>query len=105
MQRYFRVSPPSVHQMMLTIERTGLIRRKPGQARSIQVLVDTEHLPVLRHAKHVRSYVLGNYGLDASTQLTILADEGLSNRNPEDGATRTRESASRTQGEHRVGQE
>ena len=48
MQRHFRVSPPSVHQMVLTLERAGLIRRKPGLARSIEVLVEPEHLPVLR---------------------------------------------------------
>jgi Mn-dependent DtxR family transcriptional regulator len=47
MQRYFRVTPPSVHQMVLTLERTGLIRRKPGVARSIEVLVDQESLPAL----------------------------------------------------------
>jgi DNA-binding IclR family transcriptional regulator len=29
MQQYFRVSPPSVHQMVLTLERSGLIRRQP----------------------------------------------------------------------------
>jgi Mn-dependent DtxR family transcriptional regulator len=48
MQQYFRVSPPSVHQMVLTLERSGLIRRQPGVARSIEMLVDPEHLPVLR---------------------------------------------------------
>ncbi len=48
MQRHFQVSPPSVHQMVLTLERAGLIRRKPGIARSIEVLVDPECLPVLR---------------------------------------------------------
>jgi Mn-dependent DtxR family transcriptional regulator len=48
MQRHFRVSPPSVHQMVLTLERAGLIRRKPGIARSIEVLVDPDCLPVLR---------------------------------------------------------
>jgi Mn-dependent DtxR family transcriptional regulator len=48
MQKYFRVSPPSVHQMVLTLERAGFIRRKPGVARSIEMLVDPEHLPVLR---------------------------------------------------------
>src|SRR5712672_231778 len=32
MQRHFRVSPPSVHQMVLTIERAGFIRRQPGVA-------------------------------------------------------------------------
>jgi Mn-dependent DtxR family transcriptional regulator len=48
MQRYFRVSPPSVHQMVLTLEREGLIRRQPGVARSIEMLVDPESLPILR---------------------------------------------------------
>src|ERR1017187_4569674 len=48
MQQYFRVSPPSVHQMVLTLERAGYIRRQPGVARSIEMLVDPEHLPVLR---------------------------------------------------------
>src|SRR5919106_6093561 len=47
MQRHFQVSPPSVHQMVLTLERIGLIRRQPGLARSIEVLVDPERLPVL----------------------------------------------------------
>jgi DNA-binding MarR family transcriptional regulator len=35
LQRFFRVTPPSVHQMVLTLERSGLIRRQPGIARSI----------------------------------------------------------------------
>ena len=48
MQKYFRVSPPSIHQMVLTLEREGFIRRQPGVARSIEMLVDPEHLPVLR---------------------------------------------------------
>jgi DNA-binding MarR family transcriptional regulator len=48
MQRYFRVSPPSVHQMIVTLERNGLIRRQPGVARSIQLLVPPENLPILR---------------------------------------------------------
>ena len=48
MQQYFRVSPPSVHQMVLTLERAGFIRRQRGVARSIEMLVDPEHLPVLR---------------------------------------------------------
>ena len=47
-QRYFAVSPPTVHQMVLTLERDGWIRRTPGTARSIEVLVDPELLPVLR---------------------------------------------------------
>ena len=48
MQRFFQVSPPSVHQMVLTLEREGFIRRQPGVARSIEMLVDPESLPVLR---------------------------------------------------------
>jgi DNA-binding MarR family transcriptional regulator len=47
MQRHFRVSPPAVHQMVLTLERAGLIHRQPGVARSIQILVAPEDLPIL----------------------------------------------------------
>ena len=46
-QRRFGVTPPSVHQMILTLERAGFIRRQPGAARSIEVLVPPENLPVL----------------------------------------------------------
>ena len=48
LQRFFRVTPPSVHQMILSLERAGFIRRKPGVARSIQLLLPPEQLPVLR---------------------------------------------------------
>ena len=48
MQRHFEVSPPSVHQMVLTLERAGLIRRTAGVARSIEILVEPQDLPVLR---------------------------------------------------------
>ncbi len=48
MQRYFGVTPPSVHQMILTLERAGLIRRRPGAPRSVEVLVPPEDLPVLQ---------------------------------------------------------
>ena len=48
MQRYFGVTPPSVHQMILTLERAGLIRRQPGAPRSVEVLVPPEHLPGLQ---------------------------------------------------------
>ena len=55
MQRHFHVSPPSVHQMVLALERMGLIRRQSGVARSIEVLVAPEHLPILRHSQPVKS--------------------------------------------------
>ena len=48
MQRFFAVTAPSVHQMLLTLERRGFLRRTPGRARSLQVLVAPEDLPVLR---------------------------------------------------------
>jgi DNA-binding MarR family transcriptional regulator len=47
MQRHFRVSPPSVHQMVLGLERDGLISRLPGVARSIAILVPPDDLPIL----------------------------------------------------------
>ncbi|MGI9166464.1 MAG: LexA family protein [Pyrinomonadaceae bacterium] len=47
MRTYFKVSPPSVHQMVLTLETKRLIERTPGQARSIRVLVAREELPDL----------------------------------------------------------
>ena len=48
MQRSFQVTPPSVHSMVLTLERRGFIRRVPGQARSIALLVPPESLPPLQ---------------------------------------------------------
>ena len=47
-QRYFRVSPPTVHQMILKLGENGLIRRIPRQARFIEVLVHYEELPRLK---------------------------------------------------------
>jgi len=47
LQRHFRVTPPSVHQMILTLEAKGFIQRIPGQARSIRLLIAREELPDL----------------------------------------------------------
>ena len=47
MPEYFRVSPPSVHQMVRTLERAGFIRRQSSTPRSIELLVDPKHLPEL----------------------------------------------------------
>jgi repressor LexA len=44
---YFQVSPPAIHEMIKTLERNGFIERTPGQARSIRLLVQPEHLPRL----------------------------------------------------------
>jgi len=48
MRRHFQVTAPSVHQMVMTLEKAGLIKREPGAARSIQLLVAPEALPILR---------------------------------------------------------
>lgn len=48
LQRYFQVTPPTVHQMVLTLERMGLICRQPSVARSIRLRVEPEVLPILR---------------------------------------------------------
>lgn len=47
MQRYFKVTPPTVHQMVLKLDQLGLIERTPGQARSIRVLLPRHQLPDL----------------------------------------------------------
>ncbi len=48
LQRHFGVTPPSVHGMVLSLERAGLIRREPRRARSITILVEINDLPPLR---------------------------------------------------------
>lgn len=47
-QRYFEVTPPTVHTMLLRLEELGFIRRQPRQARSIELLIDPQELPPLR---------------------------------------------------------
>ncbi len=46
-QRYFNVTPPAVHDMILTLEKKKLIARTPGAPRSIRVLVPKDQLPEL----------------------------------------------------------
>jgi hypothetical protein len=36
--------------MIITLERAGLIGRQPGKARSVQLLINPELLPVLARA-------------------------------------------------------
>jgi DNA-binding MarR family transcriptional regulator len=47
MQRFFQVASPSVHQMVLSLEKAGLIIRQPGIARSITLAIDPADLPEL----------------------------------------------------------
>ena len=49
MQRHFGVTPPTVHHMVLKLEQLSLIKRTPGKARSIELLVPPrKQLPILR---------------------------------------------------------
>jgi repressor LexA len=47
MQRYFRVSAPTVHQMVVKLAELGLIARTPGASRSVRVLLPHSELPNL----------------------------------------------------------
>ena len=46
-QRYFKVSPPAIHNMIVTLEKRGFIKRTPGASRSIQLLLSRDQLPDL----------------------------------------------------------
>jgi Mn-dependent DtxR family transcriptional regulator len=45
---FFQVTPPSVHGMIVSLVRKGLLTRIPGTPRSLQVLLPPEALPPLR---------------------------------------------------------
>jgi repressor LexA len=47
MEYYFRVTPPAVHQMVVTLDKCGFIERTSGQGRSIRLLLRREELPDL----------------------------------------------------------
>jgi len=47
MQRYFTVSPPSVHRMIVKLEKKNLIERIKGKARSLKIRLDVTQLPQL----------------------------------------------------------
>jgi Mn-dependent DtxR family transcriptional regulator len=51
MQQFFHVSSPTVHNMLKLLEHHGFIRRQPGVARSIQLFVPPEKLPILQRHK------------------------------------------------------
>ena len=48
MQRHFAVTPSTVHRMVLKLGQRGLIRRTPGKARGIELLMTLENLAILR---------------------------------------------------------
>ena len=47
LQRFFRVTPPVVHQMIKTLEAHGFIDRQPGAPRSIRLRLTRAQLPDL----------------------------------------------------------
>jgi SOS-response transcriptional repressor LexA len=48
MERFFQVTPPSVHSMVIKLEACGFIRRIPRQPRSIELVIAAAELPPLR---------------------------------------------------------
>jgi len=48
LQRYFAVTPPTIHQMILQLEKKGLISRTPNTARSLKLRISEEQLPRLK---------------------------------------------------------
>ena len=56
-QRFFGVTPPSVHNMIVELERRGLITRVPRQPRSIVISIADDELPRLRQP--IKSTVSG----------------------------------------------
>ena len=47
MQRYFKVTPPAVHEMVLTLVKRGLVERVPRHPRTIRVVFSPDQLPIL----------------------------------------------------------
>lgn len=49
------VSPPPVNQMVKTLEKNGLVLRRPGQPRSLQILVPEDEIPSWNQRKSAKS--------------------------------------------------
>ncbi len=46
-QKYFRVKPPTVHQMIVKLEKEGLITRVLNKPRTIKLAIANESIPKL----------------------------------------------------------
>jgi hypothetical protein len=66
------VSPPSVNQMVKTLEKKGLILRHPGQPRSLQILVPEDEIPPWNQRKQTKSPVRAGH-LPTPVTATALA--------------------------------
>jgi repressor LexA len=47
LQWFFQLTPPSANSMLIRLEQRGFIRRVPHQARSIEIAIDPELIPLL----------------------------------------------------------
>lgn len=47
MQRYFKVSPPSVHRMIVELEKKNLIEREKKKSRNLKIRLTVAQLPQL----------------------------------------------------------
>ena len=47
LQRYFNLTPPSVNSMLIRLEQRRFIRREPGKARAIELVIDPGWIPPL----------------------------------------------------------
>ena len=47
MQRFFKLTPPSVNSMLIRLEQRGFIRRVLGKARAIELLIPPDEIPPL----------------------------------------------------------
>jgi Mn-dependent DtxR family transcriptional regulator len=47
MVKFFRVTPPSAHGMVVKLAELGLVTREPGVARSIRVAIPEDEIPKL----------------------------------------------------------
>ncbi len=45
--RFFNLTPPSVNSMLIRLEQRGFIRRLPGQARAIALVINPDWIPPL----------------------------------------------------------
>ena len=56
MQRFFRVTPPAVHRMVLALEQRGLLERVPGRSRSARLLLPSNEIPKLERRGNDAAY-------------------------------------------------
>ena len=57
MQRFFRVTPPTVHRMVLALEQRGLLERVAGRSRSIRLLLTSDEIPKLERRETALAYL------------------------------------------------